>query len=165
MGLGKKLVTLINATIRGGLPQRRQHRVNQNDPTGQLETVRQALAAVELQERAVAEKLKETQANVEEALTQGNSEVVAAQRKLAQKLETQLQTQSTEAIALSEKLAAIEQALVETQAETEATIADAQDGLNPLTEPTATPDDVASGDSVAPSDDSELAARKSRLSG
>ena len=172
MGLAKKLATLINATIRGGLPQRRRHRIDADDPHGQLEAIRQALAEVERQEQIVADKLKETQLNVENAIAAGDQETVTAQRNLARKLETQLESQSTEAITLSEKLAVIEQTIAEQRQEATSTIADADHVLNPANEsladsnPEPTHNQSAKSTTTATTDDdAELADRKSRLSG
>ncbi|MEM7034852.1 MAG: hypothetical protein AAF629_35250 [Chloroflexota bacterium] len=166
MSLGKKLATLINATLRGGLPQRRRFQVDMDDPDGQLSAIREALQAVELQERNVAEKLKQTKANVDAAIDQGDQTEVDNQRRLIRELETQLETQSTEAITLSEQLAAIEAVLTEQRAAAKDKIAVAEDHLS---QPENAPaeDDVNHNTDTRDTDnhDEELSARKSRLSG
>ena len=166
MSLGKKLATLINATLRGGLPQRQRFRINEDDPDGQLKAIREALAAVEIQERAVAEKLKETETKLETALDEGDRDEVVNQRRLARELEAQLQTQSTEAITLSEKLAAIEAVLTEQRAEVEQDIQENQAQLDQQTQLDQIKGNQPSEDiDNTNNNDEDLDARKSRLSG
>jgi chromosome segregation ATPase len=174
MHLGKKLSTLINATLRGGLPRgRRRFSATPGDPEAQLETVRRALADVEAKERAVADRLQETQDRLNEAIEQGDEAEVSAQRRLARELESHLQTQSTEALRLSEKLAVIEDRLAEELKRTTQKLADAQEsvaqaaaGGQEITSSAASQplsqDDTA--EDTASDDDDDLAARKSRLS-
>ena len=154
MSFARKLTTLINATVRGGLPQRqRRARVLPNDPEDQLTAIRKALAEVEAKERAVVERLKSTEAKAEAAVESGDQAEAAAQQKLARELEVHLKTQSTEAIQLSEKLEAIEAQIEETRSETHDRI--------------STADEVLSEDEQSEqpkSSDEELSERKSRLS-
>jgi len=156
MGFGKKLVTLINATLRGGVPRFRKHdRSPSGDPESQLKAIQAALTEVEAKEQEVAERLKATQTKIDAAVVEGNREEAMAQRRLAHELEAHLQTQSTEAVRLSEKLAVIEAQLdaEKTDEDQPGDRADAQETR------------VQSPERQPPPSDDELAARKSRLSG
>jgi hypothetical protein len=117
--------------------------------------------------------LQETQDRLNEAIEQGDEAEVSAQRRLARELESHLQTQSTEALRLSEKLAVIEDRLAEELKRTSQKLADAQETVaqgavdgQEMTSSTApqplSQDDTA--EDTASDDDDDLAARKSRLS-
>jgi chromosome segregation ATPase len=177
--LVKKLSTLINATLRGGLPKRRRKIRTDDEPAAQIKAVQDALAEVEINERKVTAQLQETRAKIDDALERGDTQAVAEQRRLARELEAQLQTQSTEAIQLAETLAQIEDRLTEAQAEVEHNLAEAQ--TQAQAKPTITQADSVGGQSQerveptasadptdtppATNDNDELTARKSRLSG
>lgn len=173
MNLGKKLTTLISAALRSGLPRggKSQDRAFDN-PEEQLKAIREALAQVEVKEREVATRLKETQARATAAAESGNRNEAMAQQRLARELEVHLQTQSTEAITLSRKLAAIEERLAEASEDTQDKSAAAQETITKAktvggkTE-TRTEEGPSTVEDEPPpaSEDDELTARKSRLSG
>ena len=175
MSFGKKLSTLINATLRGGFPRRRKRRrAASDDAEAQLKAIREALAEVEVKERQVAEQLKAARAKTKAATESGNRAEEVAQRRMADELETHLETQSIEATHLAEKLTEIENRLAEEREQVEDNIATAQEVITrsqvtggeteergeevPVIgdEETPTTDDDGDGD--------DLAARKSRLS-
>ncbi|MFQ5578337.1 MAG: hypothetical protein ACE5G8_15250, partial [Anaerolineae bacterium] len=112
MNIGRKLTTLIKATLRGSLSGGRKQRPSHSgDPQAQLEALRQNLAQVEARERQVADLLKAAQAKAQDAAAGGNRREAAAQQHLAAELETHLQHQSTQAVTLTEKLQALETTL------------------------------------------------------
>jgi len=185
MGFGKKLSTLINATLRGGFSGRRKRpRHVPDDPESQLKAIRKALAEVELKERQVGDQLQATQTRLNQAIEGGDQAEVTAQRRLLHQLESHLKTQSTEAVRLAESLAVIEDHLATERREAAERIAaqpEVRDRSAPPQEsvaqaqsiggagqaqtepvsPAATEDATDADDSQ---DDDELAARKSRLS-
>ena len=161
MGLGKKLSTLINATLRGGFSgRRRRYRPAKGDPQAQLQAIQEALAEVEVKERQMADRLQETRANLEAAIDRGDREEAASQRRLAATLEAQLKTQSTEAVHLAEKLSVVEASLTEKKA-----TAEKDDTPSAVTAQDLNDQPPASDPSHAsPPVDNELSARKNRLS-
>lgn len=149
MKLGKKLATLIKATLRSGLSRPgRQPEVAAKGPSPeddrdrQIEQVRQALEAVSAQERAVAEKLAATRQQAQAAAERGDRQTEMAQNRLAAELEAHLKTQTSQSTALARQLDALQQALDDHHPESK------------------TVDEPATSH-----DDEDLTARKSRLSG
>lgn len=172
MNLGKKLTTLINAALRSGLPRGgKSHDRAFDNPEEQLKAIREALAQVEAKEREVAARLKETQARATAAAESDNRSEAMAQQRLARELEAHLQTQSTEAITLSRKLAAIEERLAEASEHSQDKIAAAQETITKAktvggkTETHTEEGPSTVEDEPPASEDDELTARKSRLSG
>ncbi len=173
MSLGKKLSTLINAALRGGLPRRRKRRrVASDDAEAQLKAIREALAEVEIKERQVAEQLKAARAKTKAAAESGTREEEVAQRRMADELETHLETQSTEATRLAQKLTEIENQLAEKREQVEDNIATAQEVITRSqitggkTEEHSEEVSVVGDEEITTADDEDdLAARKSRLSG
>lgn len=172
MNLGKKLTTLINAALRNGLPRgSKSHDRAFDNPEEQLKAIREALAQVEAKEREVAVRLKETQARATAAAESGNRSEAMAQQRLARELEAHLQTQSTEAITLSQKLAAIEEHLAEANEHSQDKIAAAQEPITKAKSVGGKTETHTEGgsstveDEPPASEDNELTARKSRLSG
>jgi predicted RNase H-like nuclease (RuvC/YqgF family) len=137
MNLGKKLTTLLKAAIRGPRAAKQKGASYDDDPATQLESLRQAMSDVETKERQVADLLKAAKTKAKLAEERGNHSEVSAQNRLIAELETHLERQSAQAIALDNKLQQAEAAL---------------DAPPP-----------AADRQAAPSDD--LDARKSRLSG
>jgi DNA polymerase II small subunit/DNA polymerase delta subunit B len=174
MDLLQKIETLLNATARAGLP-RRQRRSLLNEQEAQLlADVRQALAAVEFQERALAERLKMEHSQAQEAAQTGDRAEQRAHEKRAVELERELEQESIQAINLEDKLKTLEEklALAKEAVEKQAKIAAAKDeaaakamGGSDVQAETST----TSSDQATPADFSDdvpaVAARKSRLSG
>lgn len=149
MNLGKKLATLINATLRSGFSRvgsRPEAPSAGGDPAAdrnqQLEQVRQAIEAVAAQEAAVARKLATTRQQAQAAADRGDRQAEQAQNRLAAELEAHLKTQTTQSAALAQQLDTLQQAL------------DSQAG-----------GPAAAENPARPQDDEDLAGRKSRLSG
>ena len=170
MNLGKKFTTLINATLRGGLPRRRKRHGRAADtPEAQLKAIREALAQVEAKEQEVVARLKEAQAKAAAAAESGKHSEATAQQRLARELEAHLQTQSTEAIALTQKLAAIEEHLAKEQQQAQTKIAAAQETLTKAvggeTQNSAESSPAPVENELPPANNDDLSARKSRLSG
>ena len=175
MGLGKKLSTLINAVLRGGLPRpSRRHDDFAGDAELQLEAVRKALAEVQAKEQAVAEQLKAAQDRLQAAIENNDSAEIRRQRQLTNQLETHLTSQMTEAVVLSDRLAEIESVLTQ-QASASQPPSATDASSKQTTEASATPDarladpDPAStpkeDEASNTGDDTDLDSRKSRLSG
>jgi hypothetical protein len=179
MDLLKKIETLINATARAGLPRRRRRSALDEYEEKLLAEIRQALAAVEAQERVLARRLKQERAQAQEAAQLGDRAEQRAHERRAVELERELEQESIQAIDLEEKLKALEEklALAQEAVEKEAKIAAMKDEeaekvlaqgggeteadtstAVESTETEATPADF-------PDDDPETAGRKSRLSG
>ncbi len=168
MGLGKKISTLLSARLRSSFSRKSKRRQPaQRDPESQLEAVRQALDEMEAREQEVAGQLKVAQSRAEEAAEKGDREEKRAQERLVAQLETHLETQSTQAIALSEQLTRLEENL--TQEPPADRQPPAQTTTRARTEGGKTEEishirrSRPADDTSSPSDD-DLEARKSRLS-
>lgn len=157
MNLADKLKTLLSARLRSASPFKGQRRhPPPEDPGGQLAAIRQALAEVEAKEQAVADHLRAAETKAAEAAAEGDRETARAQQRLANELQAHLETQSTQAIKLQEKLAALETKLADTRREAQQRLDTAQTALEA---PAAGEEDEAGDD-----EDADLSARKSRLS-
>lgn len=159
MKFGKKLSTLINATLRFGLSRsKRKLGSDSGNPESNLDTLRRHLADVEAKERELAGLLKVTHAKAKLARDEGRVVDADAQQRLTTELEAHLETQSTQAIALSKKLKAMKESL-----EMQNKAAQQAAAGNPAS---ATDSAIDAGPSTPPAatDDTDLSARKSRLS-
>lgn len=177
MDLMEKINTLLNAAVNAKLPHRERRSALEQLEQEQLAAIRQALAEVELRERNMAERLKTEQAKVVEAAQSGDQAEQRTHEKRAAELEYYLRNESTQAINLEEKLAALEEklALAKEAVEKEARKAKARDeeaskvlGMAPAapaasqTTPATTAPPAIKPEFAG--DDPEVAARKSRLS-
>lgn len=179
MNFGKKLSTLIKATLRSGLSPSARGTVNQpGDPKAQVKRLQKDLAAVEAKERQVADLLKAAQAKAQSAADSGDLEKAAAQDRLIAELESHLTNQATQTERLTEKLRGMEADLTAQDEELERrrqaaeaaaqqqpakSMAVGEDSTSPPSEPppaTETPPESSNSDG-----DPDLSARKSRLSG
>lgn len=151
MRLAGKMTTLIKATLR--MPTRFFSKPA--DAESRLKRLEKELADIEAKERELANLLKATHAKAADADALGDTTEADAQTRLAQKLETQLDSQSMQAITLSEKLKTFSQSLANTPNASEKTPSTPPPSTNEKTE--------AQGVENAPKND-ELNARKSRLS-
>jgi len=158
MDLLKKIETLLNATARAGLPRRGRHSVLDEQEGKLLAEMREALAAVEVEERKMAERLKVTRARAEEAAEQGDWDEQRAQERMAAEMERQLERESIQAINLEEKLTALEEKL-----------ALAREAVEKEAQKAARKDEAATKvlaqNDKTPIDEVDLETRKSRLSG
>ncbi len=111
MDLGKKLTTLLKATIRGPRPAKQKGASYDDDPTTRLESLRKAMSDVEAKERQVANLLKAAKTKAKLAEESGNQSEVSAQNRLIAELETHLERQSAQAVSLTQKLQQAEAAL------------------------------------------------------
>ncbi|RME51696.1 MAG: hypothetical protein D6796_00360, partial [Caldilineae bacterium] len=116
MDIGRKLTTLLRATVRSAFTPSRRKGGRGGDAESQVEAARRALAEVEAREQQIAALLKGARAKMEAAQAAGNHAEVQAQQRLIAELEAHLRTQSTDAVRLSERLKALEEALAEKQA-------------------------------------------------
>ena len=151
MRLAGKMTTLIKATLR--MPTRLFSKPK--DAESRLKTLEKELADIEAKEREIANLLKETRAKAADADTAGDATEADAQTRLAQKLETQLDTQSVQAITLSEKLKMLSQSLAKTPNAPEET---------PSTSHPSTIEKTETHGANDASKKNDLNARKSRLS-
>lgn len=172
----KKVETLLNATARAGLPRRRRRSPLDERDEKLLAEIRQALANVELREREMAGRIKQEQAQAEEAARRGERAEQQAHERRAAELERHLAQESLQAINLEEKLAALEEKLALAKAEVDkqaraAAIEDekqsqamamGQDG--PAVETSSKPDPKPAIKEEFADDEPDIAARKSRLS-
>ena len=174
MDILKKVELLISATARSKLPRRSRHTILDEQEEQLLVEIRQAVAAVQAQERVLAEKLKVEQSQAQEAAQRGDLANQQAHQRRAIELEHQLEQESVQAIDLEEKLAALEEKLAlakaavekeaqkaaERDAEAEQVLAEEAPGRDSRTEAmlkTPTQED-------SPEDPVDIAVRKSRLS-
>lgn len=177
MDLMEKINTLLNAAVNAKLPHRERRSALEQLEQEQLAAIRQALAEVELRERNMAERLKTEQAKAVEAAQSGDQAEQRAHEKRAAELEYYLRNESTQAINLEEKLAALEEklALAKEAVEKEARKAKARDeeASKVLGIPSVAPATSSTPAATTPpppiksefaGDDPEIAARKSRLS-
>jgi hypothetical protein len=172
MDILKKVEILLNAKARSILPRRGRRSVLDEQEEDILAEIRQALADVEVQERKLAQQLKTEQAEAEAAAQRGDVEQQRAHERRAAELDHYLEEESIKALNIEEKLRALEEKLalakeaVEKQAQ-EAASRDAEadkilgQGLG--TTKTAPAQEAAPAQPV--DDETDLAARKSRLSG
>lgn len=162
MNLGDKLRTLLSARLRSASPLKGKRRhPPPADPGDQLAAIRQALAEVEAKEQAVADQLRATEATATEAAAKGNREAEREQQRLANELKAHLETQSTQAIKLQEKLAALEEKLAQTRQEAQQRLAVSSTTVGETSQSGSAPGVTAeTGDD----EDADLTARKSRLS-
>jgi len=178
MDILKKVELLLSAKAHSVLPRRNRRSVLDEQEEEILAEIRKALQDVEAQEQVLAERLKVERAEADNAAERGDRMEQRAHERRAVELEQKLEAESIQAINLEEKLAALEEKLalakeaVEKEAknvaarDAEASKVLAQGGSDveaeaeqkdaPVEE--IIPDDFAD-------DDSETAARKSRLSG
>ena len=177
MDLLTKIETLINATARAGLPRHSRRTVLDEQEEKLLVEIRQALAAVETQERALARRLKMERDQAAQAAQQGDRANQLAHERRAAELERELDQESIQAIDLDEKLKALEekltlakeavdkQAKAATAIDEEAAKALAQGGVQVETTATSNTPQTKVTPADFPNDPPEVAARKSRLSG
>lgn len=180
MDILKKVELLLSAKAHSVLPRRNRHSVLDEQEEEILAEIRQALRDVETQERVLAKRLKTERAEAEDAAERGDRTEQRTHERRAAELEQKLEAESIQAINLEEKLAALEEklALAKEAVEKEAKKAATKDAEaskvlaeggsdvevepeqadTPVEEEEIIPDDFAD-------DDSETAARKSRLSG
>lgn len=111
MDILKKVELLINATARAKLPRRSRHSILDEQEEQLLAEVRRAVADVQAQEQALAEKLKTEQNQAREAAQRGDLANQQTHQRRAIELERQLEQESIQAINLEEKLAALEEKL------------------------------------------------------
>ncbi len=147
MNFARKLSTLIRASVRGAMPAFSRPK----SAAEKLAQLRRDLAAMEAKERELAELLKKTRREAQAAAEAGDVAAAETKKRLAAKLEAQLDAQSVRAITLSENVTVLEKALRQSAAEKSA----------------AVPPDSARKESDPPpaARDDDLSARKSRLSG
>lgn len=151
MRLAGKMATLIKATLR--IPPRLFSRPKNTE--SHLKSLEKELADIEAKEQTLANLLKVTHTKAKEATAAGNATEADAQSRLAQKLETQLDSQSVQAITLSEKVQTLSQALAQSPS-----ASDAPPSASP---PSASKKPESHGAKDTPKKDN-LNARKSRLS-
>lgn len=150
MRFAGKMATLIKATLR--MPT---HLFSKpEDAQARLTALEKELADIEAKEQSLANLLKATQAKAKEADAAGDTTEADAQMRLAQKLETQLDTQSVQAITLSENVKVLSQALASSPS----------GAVEKQTSATDAPPASASPDMDDVSENDDLTARKSRLS-
>jgi len=180
MDLLKKVETLLNATARSPLPRRKRRSILDAQEEKILSDIREALAAVEAQERVLAKRIKAEQTQADEAAQLGNLADQRAHERRAAELERELEHESIQAIDLEAKLSALEEKLalakeaVEKQMDVlDATMEEAEEKSMALGGETQSPD-LASVDDAPeeksnpadfPDDEPDVAARKSRLAG
>jgi len=171
MNLGKKLATLLNAAIRGSNPAAKAKGISSEDPKTQLESLRQAMSDVEAKERQVAKLLEAAKVKARDAEESGSYKETAAQNRLVAELEAQLDSQSTQAISLTERLQQVEASLDAQQKEAKARAAAEEKSIraaeaegNEQTQSLAIPQ-KSTDQPTSDDDNPDLNARKSRLSG
>lgn len=175
MDLLQKIETLLSATTRAKLPKRGRRSILDEEEEKILAEIRQALADVEAQERVLARRIKTERQQADEAAEQGDLEQRRTHERRAFELERQLEQESTQAINIEEKLAALEEKLVLAKeavekesrkvAERDKAATEVLESRPPLTrrvKATPAPQEMIIEE---PADDPDLAARKSRLSG
>jgi hypothetical protein len=180
MDLLKKVETLLNATARSPLPRRKRHSVLDDREEQILKEIREALAAVEAQERVLAKRIKSEQTQAEEAAQLGDLANQRAHQRRAAELERELEQESIQAIDLEEKLSALEEklALAKEAVEQQMDVLDATleeeeakamaiggETQSAEATPTEAPPEEELTPKDFPDDDPDVAARKSRLAG
>lgn len=171
MDLSKKINALIHSKINQILPDRGRRHAPGDDPDGTLKAIREALAEVETREQKAATLLKEAQQNLDKAVTEGNREEERAQRRMVIELETQLNNESRQAIALSQQLAEIEATIAAEAKRTQQTLADLDSQMQQSHRQGGSAGGgvqaggaVSSGESLVSKPDDDTASRISRLS-
>lgn len=181
MDLLKKVEFLLEAKARNILPRRSRRSILDEQEEALLAEIRQALQDVEAKERELAGKIKKELTEAEVAARRNDIDNQRAHERRAAELEHYLNRESSMAINLEEKLAALEEKLAlakeavtkqaqeVTRRDQEAEKVLAQGGLAtpPQTEikpPAATPTEEIIPDDFA-GDKPDVAARKKRLSG
>jgi hypothetical protein len=181
MELLKKVELLLEAKARRILPRRERRSVLDQQEEALLAEIRQALQEVETKEQELAGRIKKELVEADAAAQRNDLDNQRAHERRAAELEHYLTRESTMAINLEEKLAALEEKLalakdaVEKQAkdvkrrDEEASKVLAQGGLMGPAQATTEPAVTPAGEEIIPDDfaddDPEVAARKSRLSG
>lgn len=111
MDLRQKIETLLKATAQAKFPRRERRSPLDEEEEKILAEIRQALAKVEAQEQVLAKRLKQEQSQAQVAAEQGNREQQRAHERRAFEIERELEQESIQAINLEEKLAALEEKL------------------------------------------------------
>ena len=168
MDLFKKIETLLSATTRSKLPRHERHSILDEEEEKILAEIRQALQDIEIQERILAGRIKEEQAQAKAATERGDHTEQKTHERRAFELERQLDQESIQAINIEAKLAALEEklALAKEAVEKEAdkakerqaaadNVLDQQPATTPAAAPLARPKPRKK----------DISARKSRLSG
>ena len=181
MELLKKVELLLEAKARRILPRRERRSVLDQQEEALLAEIRQALQEVEAKEQELAGRIKKELVEADAAAQRNDLDNQRAHERRAAELEHYLNRESTMAINLEEKLAALEEKLAlakdavnkqakeVTRRDEEASKVLAQGGLAVPAQ--AKPETAAkpAGEEIIPDDfaddDPEIAARKSRLSG
>ncbi|RME71379.1 MAG: hypothetical protein D6784_15245, partial [Chloroflexi bacterium] len=111
MDLMRKLELLLSATARSKLPRRRRQSILDAEEEKLLAQIRRAVADVRAQEQKLADRLKAERAQAETAARQGDRQSARQHERRAAELEQRLREESTQAINLEAKLAALEEKL------------------------------------------------------
>jgi len=178
MDILKKVELLLSAKAHSVLPRRNRRSVLDEQEEEILAEIRKALQDVEAQEQVLAERLKVERAEADNAAERGDRMEQRAHERRAVELEQKLEAESIQAINLEEKLAALEEKLalakeaVEKEAknvaardaEASKVLAEGGSDVEVEAEQKDAPVEEIIPDDFA-DDDSETAARKSRLSG
>ncbi|MCB0194695.1 MAG: hypothetical protein KDJ65_22275 [Anaerolineae bacterium] len=177
MDLLKKVELLLNSKTRSVLPRRRRTSPLDEQEAELLAEIREALLAVEVQERQLAERIKTELAQADVAARRGDREQQRAHERRADELDRYLERESIQAIDLEEKLQALEEKLALAQAavekegrkaatiDAEASKVLAEGGIDVTTTPDAPqspPQEIIPDDFST--DAPDVAAKKSRLS-
>jgi secreted Zn-dependent insulinase-like peptidase len=170
MGLIEKINTLLNATLRSGLSPRERRSALDELEREQLEAIRRALAEVTAREREMVGRIQSEQAQAEAAAQRGDTAEQQAHQRRIVEIERRLHTEMTQAIDLEATLAALEEklALAKEAVEKEAQkAADRDEAASKILDmaPTGSPAASTPAKPQVAGDDSDLAARKSRLAG
>jgi exonuclease VII large subunit len=178
MDILKKIELLLNVATRARLPRRDRPSPLDEQEEQLLAEIRQAVAQVQAQERVLAERVKNEHAQAEAAAQQQDWDQQRTHTRRAEELERQLNRESIQAINLEEKLAALEEKLalareaVEKEArkaavrsaEADEVLAQGQATADSAAETTAASSAEKRPAAPSPTQDSDLVARKSRLS-
>jgi hypothetical protein len=181
MDLLKKVEFLLEAKARRLLPRRERRSVLDQQEEALLVEIRQALQEVEAKERELAGRIKKELVEAEVAAQHNDLDNQRAHERRAAELEHYLNRESTMAVNLEEKLAALEEKLAlakdavakqakeVTRRDEEASKVLAQGGLAIPAQAKPETATKPAGEEIIPDDfaddDPETAARKTRLSG
>lgn len=116
MDLLKKVELLLSAKTRSALPKRRRRSPLDDEEAKLIAEIRKALGDVEAKERELAGRIQLEQAEAAAAADRGDIENHLAHTRRLTELEHHLRQESTLAINLEEKLAALEEQLALAQA-------------------------------------------------
>ena len=119
MDLLKKVELLLNSKARSVLSRRERTSPLDEQEQEVLAEIRQALGDVEAQERKLAERIKTELAQADLAARQGNLEQQRVHERRADELDRHLEREASQAINLEEKLQALEEKLALAQAAVE----------------------------------------------